>query len=312
MPVVGSAAFTTYENVAVTGQLSASDAAGNALNYLRVTPPAHGIVTVTPATGAFYLYADHEGYTMVNDSFTFTASDAISSVSSVTATISLTMVALPPAAPAKPVANAAAYPAYEDVAVKAAVTASEAAGDALTYSVSTAPSHGALSAIAADGSFTYTPTAGYIGPDSFSFTASDATTSLVSDPAAITLTVSALPPPGPVAANLSVATYESVTVAGVLPATDGNGNAITLWRRPIHRACPEQPDLDRRHRRLHLCAQCLLRGSRQFQRHGHRYRRHERHLCNRHRDPVHRWIQVPGPAHDRRTPRRQPHRRDRL
>jgi hypothetical protein len=224
VPVVGSTSFATYENMTVTGQLSASDAAGNALNYLRVTAPAHGTVTVTPATGAFS-YTPTTGYTG-NDSFTFTATDAVTSVSSAAATISLSMVALPPAAPAKPVANAAAVAAYENVAVKAAVTASEAAGDALSYVVSTAPSHGTLSSIAADGTFTYTPSAGYIGSDSFSFTADDAATSLDSDPATITITVSAPPPPGPVAANLSVATYEGVTVAGVLPASDGNGNAL--------------------------------------------------------------------------------------
>ncbi|HEX4300713.1 MAG TPA: Ig-like domain-containing protein [Gammaproteobacteria bacterium] len=224
-PVVGSASFTTYENVTVTGQLSASDAAGNALNYLRVTAPAHGTVTVTPASGAFS-YTPATGY-VGRDSFTFSASDAITTVSSTSATITLTMVALPPAAPAKPVANGAAFPAYENVVVSAAVTASEAAGDPLTYAPVTLPSHGVLNLTGGTGAFTYTPAAGYIGPDSFSFSATDTSITQTSDPATVTLSVSALPPPGPVASNLSVATYENVTVAGALPASDGGGHAFT-------------------------------------------------------------------------------------
>jgi len=229
VPLVGNGSFTTYENVAVTGQLSASDAAGNALNYLRVTPPAHGIVNVTSATGAFS-YTPTTGY-VGTDSFTFSVTDSVTTVASTVATVSLTMVALPPAAPAAPVANDAAYTLYENPAsapgFTAAVTASEAAGDPLTYSVSTAPAHGGLGAIASDGSFTYTPNPNFIGTDSFQFKANDATTTKSSDPATITFTVSALPPPAPIAANLSVATYQGVTVAGVLPASDGNGNALT-------------------------------------------------------------------------------------
>ncbi len=42
----------------------------------------------------------------------------------------------------------------------------------LTAIVATGPVHGALS-LASNGSFTYTPTAGYLGPDSFTYTASD-------------------------------------------------------------------------------------------------------------------------------------------
>ena len=46
-------------------------------------------------------------------------------------------------------------------------------GDALTAVLVTNPSHGTLT-LNANGSFTYTPTAGYTGPDSFVYRARDA------------------------------------------------------------------------------------------------------------------------------------------
>ena len=64
------------------------------------------------------------------------------------------------------------------------------ATDTLQATIVTSPQHGSLSANG-DGSFTYTPTAGYSGPDSFTYTASDgrltsntATVSLAINPAA--------------------------------------------------------------------------------------------------------------------------------
>ena len=57
--------------------------------------------------------------------------------------------------------------------------------------VVTRPSHGAL-ALNADGSFRYTPAAGFSGTDRFSYRASDG--SLTSAPATVTLRVAAAPP----------------------------------------------------------------------------------------------------------------------
>src|SRR5205807_5800998 len=48
----------------------------------------------------------------------------------------------------------------------------DADGDALTATLGTGPSHGSLT-FRANGSFDYTPAAGYLGGDSFTYTASD-------------------------------------------------------------------------------------------------------------------------------------------
>ncbi|GAB1692490.1 hypothetical protein KRM28CT15_42930 [Krasilnikovia sp. M28-CT-15] len=60
-------------------------------------------------------------------------------------------------------------------------------GDRLTTAVATKPAHGTL-ALAADGSFTYTPARGYSGTDSFAYVALD-TQQAKSTPAKVTLTV---------------------------------------------------------------------------------------------------------------------------
>ena len=61
----------------------------------------------------------------------------------------------------------------EDTPVSITLTASDADGDALTFGVVDLPSHGDLSGVAPD--LTYTPDAGYNGQDSFTFSANDGT-----------------------------------------------------------------------------------------------------------------------------------------
>jgi ELWxxDGT repeat protein/VCBS repeat-containing protein len=77
-----------------------------------------------------------------------------------------------------PVAGADAYTADQDTALTLGAAGSVLANDTdadhdpLTASIVTGPTHGSLT-LNADGSFTYTPVAGYVGPDSFTYRASD-------------------------------------------------------------------------------------------------------------------------------------------
>ena len=70
-------------------------------------------------------------------------------------------------------------------------------GDPLSAAVVTGPSHGTLT-LNANGSFTYTPAAGYDGTDSFTYRANDGT--LNSNAATVTITVTAPPNQAPTAA----------------------------------------------------------------------------------------------------------------
>jgi parallel beta-helix repeat protein len=96
--------------------------------------------------------------------------------------------------PNPPTANGDSYTINAGVALTLAAPGvlandvSNPAGRALTAVRVSGPSHGAL-VLNANGSFIYTPTAGYSGPDSFTYTANDGT--VASSPATVSLTVQA-------------------------------------------------------------------------------------------------------------------------
>jgi hypothetical protein len=75
----------------------------------------------------------------------------------------------------------------QGTALTASVSCTDADGDGLGYQVVGIPTHGTLSAIAGDGSFTYTPDAGFSGTDAFTYQASDGKGG--SDTATFTITV---------------------------------------------------------------------------------------------------------------------------
>ncbi len=109
------------------------------------------------------------------------------------------------------------------------------AGGALVYATSSDPSHGTLGSLAADGSVTYTPGAGYSGSDSFSYTVTEGATS--SAPATATITVNAVPTPdtaqieirdgstliGPVTVTLPDAGAAPVDI---IPSAGGGAHAV--------------------------------------------------------------------------------------
>jgi hypothetical protein len=87
-----------------------------------------------------------------------------------------------------PVADNQSVTTDEDTAGEVTLSASDVEGDALSYSIVRAPKHGTLSGTGAN--LTYTPAEDNIGPDSFTFEASDGTTG--SDPATVSIAVKAV------------------------------------------------------------------------------------------------------------------------
>src|SRR5207247_2050864 len=112
------------------------------------------------------------------DSFTFTVNDG--GLTSPPATVSITVTAVNLA----PTANPQSVPTNEDTALDITLTGRDPEGATLTFTPGT-PLHGTLTGTGA--TRTYTPTASYNGPDSFTFTASDG--SLPSTPATVSITV---------------------------------------------------------------------------------------------------------------------------
>ena len=91
-------------------------------------------------------------------------------------------------------------------------------GDSLTAQKVSNPAHGTV-VLAADGAFSYTPTSGYVGPDAFSYRASDGSAN--SATRIVTLTVTALPPtpaPTPVPTPTSAPTPSPAITASPVPS----------------------------------------------------------------------------------------------
>ena len=94
-----------------------------------------------------------------------------------------------PAVNNPPVAKALTVTTARNTPVAVVLSATDADGDALTYAIVANPQHGTLSGAAPN--LTYTPAAGYTGPDSFTYKANDGTAD--SNIATISITVNQQP-----------------------------------------------------------------------------------------------------------------------
>ncbi|HYD32404.1 MAG TPA: Ig-like domain-containing protein [Azospirillaceae bacterium] len=223
----------TALDVAAPGLLDNDiDPDGGALQAALVTQAGHGTVVVNP-DGSFS-YEPAAGYTGP-DSFTYLASDGTSD--SNVATVSISVRTASP----DPVANPDSYDAVEDTPLTVAapgVLGNDNAGEggALSAAIATYPAKGNV-ALSANGGFTYTPHPNFSGGDSFSYKASDATTTTPA--ATVTITVAAANDP-PNSANDSFQLSNgstSVAAPGVLVNdTDLDGDSLTavLQSGPAH------------------------------------------------------------------------------
>lgn len=134
-----------------------------------------------------------------------------------------------PVTPAAPIANndIAATTVNTPVAISVLSNDSDANGDPLNIAaITTQPAHGTVTANA-NGTLTYSPTSGYLGSDSFSYTATDGT--LTSNVATVTLTIVAVNNV-PVANNDSATTAEdtSTTINVLSNDTDADNDPLTV------------------------------------------------------------------------------------
>ncbi|PXA05145.1 hypothetical protein DDZ13_04070 [Coraliomargarita sinensis] len=213
VPMADDQSVTTDEGTTVAVTLTATDADSDPLTYSVVTAPTNGTLTGTAPDLTYTPDAGHNG----SDSFTFKANDG--TVDSNTATVSITVTAVNVA----PVADDQSVTTDVDTAVGVTLTASDTDGDALTYSVVTAPTNGTLSGTAPH--LNYTPNAGYSGSDSFTFKANDGTVD--SNTATVSITVNPSANNAPVADSQSVTTDEDVALGITLTASDVDGDPLT-------------------------------------------------------------------------------------
>ena len=181
---------TTLTVNAATGVL-ANDTSGTGapLSAARVSGPAHG--TLSLAADGSFSYAPDAGF-FGTDAFTYTASDGANTSAPATVTITVKQV-LAPVDP--PQALDDGYSTDEGVALTVTAATGVLANDGgtrpLTAGSASDPANGTV-ALNADGSFTYTPDAGFTGPDTFTYAASN---SAGSDTATVRITVKQVLPP---------------------------------------------------------------------------------------------------------------------
>jgi VCBS repeat-containing protein len=211
-PTADAQSLTTDEDQPAALELSGSDPEGNALTFAVATLPANGTLSGTSPKLIYTPAANFSG----TDSFTFTASDG--QATSAPATVSITVNPVNDA----PTAAAQSTTVLEDTPKTITLTGTDLEGDALTFAVATGPAHGTLSGTPP--SLTYTPATDYIGPDSFTFTASDGQGT--STPATVSITVIAENDP-PEATAQSVTTNEDTPAAITLTGVDQDGDALT-------------------------------------------------------------------------------------
>jgi VCBS repeat-containing protein len=224
-PVAANDSYNVSENntlnLAAPGVLANdTDADGDPLTAILVSGPAHGTLALN-ADGSFN-YTPAAGYSGA-DSFTYKANDGL--LDSNVATVSLTV------SDDAPVANNDSFAVSKNNPLTVPASGvlandTDANGDPLTAVLVSGPAHGTLT-LNANGSFTYTPAAGYTGGDSFTYKANDG--QLDSNVATVTLTVN---DDAPVADNDSYSTDENTPLTVSAPAvlandTDANGDPLT-------------------------------------------------------------------------------------
>lgn len=217
-PVASDVSATVLEDGSTDVHLSASDVDGEPLTYEIVSPPTLGDLSGSGATRTYTPAPNANGI----DTFTYRASDGTADSNLATATITITPVNDPPTAVDQVGPDAVHVP--EDGTVAITLSGSDAAdGNAVSYGIVTAPSHGSLSGSLPN--LVYTPAANYHGPDSLVFRVTDP------DGASDTGTVEIIVDPvndAPTTANLNVGTNEDEPVDVTIPGADLDGDELTF------------------------------------------------------------------------------------
>jgi VCBS repeat-containing protein len=173
----GQYEVSTPEDTAKSGTIAASDLDADTLSFTTQTGPAHGTLTLNPATGD-WTYTPDADYVGA-DSFVVTVADGHGGSANVTVLVDVTPVndAPVPGDVLDPTWNSAdgryEISTPEDTPKSGTIAASDLDADTLSFTEQTGPTHGTLSLNATTGAWTYTPDADYVGADSFVVTVAD-------------------------------------------------------------------------------------------------------------------------------------------
>ncbi|MBW8891722.1 MAG: tandem-95 repeat protein, partial [Burkholderiales bacterium] len=227
-PVASPATVGVAENGSIEITLAATDADGDALTYAIPTDVQHGTLSAIDPVTHKLTYTPDANYNGP-DSFIFKVDDGKTGVSSAQVTINITPTNT------APVAQDQSASVNENGSLNLLLNAadSETARANLTFQLVTGPAHGTLTQGAA-GAWVYTPTAGYIGADSFTWRAKDRGdpdgspgNAATSNTATFSLTVVNVNDPPVIAPVADQQVNEGSQIQVQLTATDPDGPAKT-------------------------------------------------------------------------------------
>jgi subtilisin family serine protease len=206
----------TWESapVAIDVLTNDTDPDGDSLSLVDFTQPANGSVSL--AEGANLVYAP-KPYFNGMDRFTYRISDGHGGQSGGEVTVMIKPVNDPPAAQDQ------AFTLNRNSQQDVTFLATDPDGDELTFTVIKGPEHGELWAYPKVA--TYFPKKGYVGPDSFTYQASDGV--LDSQIASVTFTVLDQDNP-PITESQSVVTKVGQPLAITLSATDADDDPVSF------------------------------------------------------------------------------------
>jgi hypothetical protein len=208
----------TSEDTPVSDRLQALDVEGDPLTWTLVSAPESGRVDLEPGTGDF-TYTPDPNFTG-QDSFLWSAFDvAGAGTGPVRVDVSVVESNDPPQV------QADSFVLPEDTWVDGDLSGDDPDGDSLTWRVDSDVTNGTLTLNTNLGTFTYTPTANYFGPDAFTVVASDGMSD--SAPVVIDLVITSVND-APMVPSAILEVGEDAVLDATLAATDVEGDTLSF------------------------------------------------------------------------------------
>ena len=219
-PVTTNDNVESFQGIEISGVLKATDIDNAELTYSQVTGPTKGTLIINATTGVYNYRSNADAQGL--DAFTFKASDGLaeSNVSTVNVTIQPR-----PQVPGMPIALTAAYSINEDQPLVETLRALDSDNNVTSFTIVSQPTNGTLVLNnPLTGAFTYSPSAGFHGSDTFEFRATDAAGN-VSNVARISIAIQ-LVNDRPVVENSRIVVSQDDTVQSRFVASDPDGDAL--------------------------------------------------------------------------------------
>ncbi|WP_311772816.1 Ig-like domain-containing protein [Cohnella xylanilytica] len=242
-PVVSDDNATTDKDTPVSGEVKGTDPDGDPLTYTKGSEPQHGTVTVNP--DGTWTYVPEPGY-VGPDSFTVIVDDGKGGMIPSTITVDVTDPG-PPIPPNQP----PTVPNYNEATPNNAsktgtVVGMDPEGDSLTYTKGSDPQHGTVT-VDPDGTWTYVPEPGYVGPDSFTVIVDDGKGGTIASTITIDVTDPVVPvPPNqpPTVPDYNATTRKNSPITEVVEGMDSDGDPLTYKKGsdPQHGTVTVDPD----------------------------------------------------------------------